>query len=105
MVNKKAPVETSDWTFLSNHAHVLICIARQPDIRLSELADLVGIQERTAHRIIHELSDAGYVSVTKVGRNNVYEIDLNHPLRHPLESDHDIREIIFPLLKKKRAAS
>lgn len=105
MVSKKTPVETSDWTFLSNHAHVLICIARQPDIRLSELADLVGIQERTAHRIIHELSDAGYVSVTKVGRNNVYEIDLNHPLRHPLESDHDIREIIFPLLKKKRAAS
>lgn len=105
MVTKKKSSETSDWTFLSNHAHVLICIARQPDIRLSELADLVGIQERTAHRIIHELSDAGYVSVTKVGRNNVYEIDLNHPLRHPLESDHDIREIIFPLLKKKRAAS
>jgi DNA-binding IclR family transcriptional regulator len=105
MVIKKKASETSEWTFLSNHAHVLICIARQPDIRLSELADLVGIQERTAHRIIHELSDAGYVSVTKVGRNNVYEIDLNHPLRHPLESDHDIREIIFPLLKKKRAAS
>lgn len=105
MVKKKTPTEAAEWTFLSNHAHVLICIARQPDIRLSELADLVGIQERTAHRIIHELSDAGYVSVTKVGRNNVYEIDLNHPLRHPLESDHDIREIIFPLLKKKRAAS
>lgn len=105
MVKKKTPTEAAEWTFLSNHAHVLICIARQPDIRLSELADLVGIQERTAHRIIHELSDAGYVSVTKVGRNNVYEIDLNHPLRHPLESDHDIREIIFPLLKKKRVAS
>lgn len=105
MVKKKTLTEAAEWTFLSNHAHVLICIARQPDIRLSELADLVGIQERTAHRIIHELSDAGYVSVTKVGRNNVYEIDLNHPLRHPLESDHDIREIIFPLLKKKRVAS
>ena len=105
MVIKKKASESADWTFLSNHAHVLICIARQPDIRLSELADLVGIQERTAHRIIHELSDAGYVSVRKVGRNNVYEIDLNHPLRHPLESDHDIREIIFPLPKKKRAAS
>lgn len=105
MVIKKKASESADWTFLSNHAHVLICIARQPDIRLSELADLVGIQERTAHRIIHELSDAGYVSVSKVGRNNVYEIDLNHPLRHPLESDHDIREIIFPLIKKKRAAS
>lgn len=105
MVKKKVSTESPEWTFLSNHAHVLICIARQPDIRLSDLADLVGIQERTAHRIIHELSDAGYVSVNKVGRKNVYEIDLNHPLRHPLESDHDIREIIFPLLKKKRAAS
>lgn len=105
MVKKKAAPLAGDWTFLSNHAHVLICIARQPDIRLSELADLVGIQERTAHRIIHELSDAGYITVEKVGRNNVYHLDLNHPLRHPLESDHDIREIIFPLLKKKRAAS
>lgn len=105
MVKKKTPLAPDGWTFLSNHAHVLICIARQPDIRLSELADLVGIQERTAHRIIHELSDAGYITVEKVGRNNVYQLDLNHPLRHPLESDHDIREIIFPLLKKKRAAS
>ena len=105
MVKKQSEPESPAWTFLSNHAHVLICIARQPDIRLSELADLVGIQERTAHRIIHELSDAGYISVEKVWRNNVYEIDLNHPLRHPLESDHDIREIIYPLIKKKRAAS
>jgi DNA-binding transcriptional regulator PaaX len=87
-----APNEPS-WTFLSNHAHVLIC-----------LADLVGIQERTVHRIIHELSDAGYVTVSKVGRTNVYEIDLDHPLRHPLESEHEIREIIYPLLKKKRVS-
>ena len=98
-----APNEPS-WTFLSNYAHVLICLARQPDVRLSEVADLVGIQERTVHRIIHELSDAGYVTVSKVGRTNVYEINLDHPLRHPLESEHEIREIIYPLLKKKRAS-
>lgn len=102
MPPKPSPTNEPTWTFLSNHAHVLICLARQPDVRLSEVADLVGIQERTVHRIIHELSDAGYVTVSKVGRTNVYEIDLDHPLRHPLEADHEIREIIFPLLKKKR---
>lgn len=98
----RPPSATSSWTFLSNHAHVLICIARQSDVRLSEVADLVGIQERTVHRIVHELCDAGYVSVSKVGRTNRYEINLKQPLRHPLESDHNIQEIIFPLLKKGR---
>lgn len=101
-MKKQVPVHEPTWTFLSNHAHVLICVARQPDVRLSEVADLVGIQERTVHRIIHELSDAGYISVTKVGRTNVYNIDLERPLRHPLEAEHDIREVIYPLLKKSR---
>ena len=93
----------TDWTFLSNHAHVLICIAKQPDIRLNELAELVGIRERSVHRIVHELCDAGYLSVSKVGRNNIYEIDLDRPLRHPLEADHDIGEIVSPLLRRNRA--
>lgn len=92
------------WTFLSNHAHVLVCIAKQPDVRLSEVALLVGIQERTVHRIVHELMDAGYVSATKVGRNNVYSVDLDLPLRHPLESDHNIQTIVSPLLKKPKQA-
>ena len=95
---------TPDWTFLSNHAHVLICIAKQPDIRLSEVADLVGIRERTVHRIIHELSESGYVTVLKNGRNNTYDVHLDLPLRHPLESSHSIRAIVSPLLKKSRAA-
>ena len=90
------------WTFLSNHAHVLICIVKDPNIRLSEVAELVGIRERTVHRIVHELSEAGYLSVFKDGRNNSYEIDLTKPLRHPLEADHDIREVVSPLLKKSR---
>ena len=89
-----------DWTFLSNHAHVLICIAQKPDVRLTEVARQVGIGERAVHRIVHELSDSGYLSVTKEGRNNVYKIHLNKPLRHPLESHHSIQEIISPLLKK-----
>jgi DNA-binding IclR family transcriptional regulator len=97
-----APSEPHGWTFLSNHAHVLICIAKDPNIRLTEVAELVGIRERTVHRIVHELSEAGYLSVIKDGRNNTYEIDLTKPLRHPLEADHDIRAVVTPLLKKPR---
>ena len=104
MSNKSASLgEPPSWTFLSNHAHVLICIAKDPDIRLSEVAELVGIRERTVHRIVHELSEAGYLSVIKEGRNNTYEIDLTKPLRHPLEVDHDIRTVVSPLLKKSRS--
>jgi predicted transcriptional regulator len=90
------------WTFLSNHARVLVCIAKQPNIRISDVAQLVGIRERTAHRIVHDLSDAGYLSVSKEGRNNVYAVNLDLPLRHPLESDHTIRAIIAPLTKNRR---
>jgi DNA-binding IclR family transcriptional regulator len=97
-----SPEEIPEWTFLSNHAHVLICISQQPDIRLSEVADLVGIRERSVHRIVHELSESGYISVSKVGRNNVYEVHLDLPLRHPLEATHSIRAIVSPLLKKAR---
>jgi DNA-binding IclR family transcriptional regulator len=99
--SKPVPVESSqNWTFLSNHAHVLVCVAKNPDVRLSEVAELVGVRERTAHRIVHELIDAGYISVTKVGRNNVYSVDLEKPLRHPLEAEHNIHAIVSPLLKK-----
>jgi DNA-binding IclR family transcriptional regulator len=99
--SKPVPVESAqNWTFLSNHAHVLVCVAKNPDVRLSEVAELVGVRERTAHRIVHELIDAGYISVTKVGRNNVYSVDLEEPLRHPLEAEHNIHAIVTPLLKK-----
>jgi DNA-binding IclR family transcriptional regulator len=105
MPKKSASTEASQtWTFLSNHAHVLVCVAKNPDVRLSEVAALVGVRERTVHRIVHELIDAGYISVTKDGRNNVYSIDLDKPLRHPLEADHNIQAIIAPLLKKVRRA-
>ena len=105
MPKKPASTEASQtWTFLSNHAHVLVCVAKNPDVRLSEVAALVGIRERTVHRIVHDLLDAGYISVTKDGRNNVYSVDLDKPLRHPLEADHNIQAITAPLLKKVRRA-
>jgi hypothetical protein len=93
-----APPPVPPWTFLSNHAHVLICIAQQPDIRLSEIAQRVGIGERAAHRIVHDLIDAAFLTQRRVGRRNVYTVDLDRPLRHPLESDHFIRAIVDPLL-------
>lgn len=101
---KKLKVSESspNWTFLSNHAHVLVCVAKNPDVRLSEVAELVGVRERTVHRIVHELIDAGYISVTKVGRTNVYSVDLDKPLRHPLEAEHNIHAIVAPLLKKAK---
>ncbi len=86
------------WTFFTNHAHVLICIAQQPDIRLSELSSLVGIGERAVHRIVHDLSDAGYLRAIRVGRRNVYEIDLDRPLRHRVEAAHRVRAVIEPLI-------
>jgi predicted transcriptional regulator len=89
---------STSWTFLSNHAHVLVCIAQQRDVRLAELARRVGIGERAVHRIVHELVDAGYLTVRKDGRRNVYDIDLDRPLRHPVESAHLLRSIIEPLI-------
>lgn len=85
------------WTFLTNHAHVLVCIAQNREVRLAEMARLVGIGERAVHRIVRDLVDAGYVSTTKVGRRNEYELSLDRPLRHPLEAHHRLSEIFGPL--------
>jgi len=100
--NKMAESE-SRWTFLTNHSHVLACIAQEPDIRLSEVARRVGIGERAVHRIVHELCDAGYLNVVKQGRTNSYIIALDRPLRHPLESEHDVRSVIQPLVRKRNS--
>ena len=85
------------WTFLTNHAHALVCISQNPEVRLAEVASKVGIGERAAHRIVHDLIDAGYVSHTKVGRRNVYQLSLEQPLRHPLEAHHQLVEVFGPL--------
>lgn len=87
------------WTFLTNHAHVLVCIAQDPDSRLTTIAERVGITERAAHRIVHELIAAGFVTATKVGRRNRYAVDIDRPLRHPVESHHLLRTVFAPLLR------
>lgn len=82
------------WTFLSNHAHVLICVSRQPGVRLRDVAETVGVTERTAQRIVGELVEAGYLKRSKDGRRNRYDVEANLPLRHPLESGHSVGEIL-----------
>lgn len=85
---------SSDWTFLTNHGHVLLAIARDPNLRLRDIADLVGITERTAVGIIADLEQGGYIRREKVGRRNHYVVNPERPLRHPLESHHHIGELL-----------
>ncbi|CAB4870030.1 unannotated protein [freshwater metagenome] len=82
------------WTFLTNHAHVLLCVARDPGIRLREAAAEVGITERAAQRIVAELVEAGYLTRSREGRRNRYQVHDELPLRHPLEQGHDIGELL-----------
>ena len=79
----EAPEKQPTWTFLSNHAHVLLCIARDPDIRTRDIAEQVEITERAAQRIVADLIAEGYVKRTKNGRRNRYKINRRGHLRHP----------------------
>jgi predicted ArsR family transcriptional regulator len=82
------------WTFLTNHAHVLFCIARDPEVRLRDVAALVGITERAVQRIVTDLETAGYLTVSKEGRRNRYQVNLDRPLRHPIERHRTVRALI-----------
>lgn len=77
------------WTFLSHHAQVLLCISRDPDARLREIAAAVGITERAVQAIVNDLVEAGYVERTRVGRRNHYSVDTALPMRHRLQHDLD----------------
>ena len=88
------PGARAEWTFLSNHGHVLLVIARDPEIRLREVADLVGITERAVQRIVADLVDGGYLSRERTGRRNRYRLHPNLPLRHPLESHRSIGDLV-----------
>lgn len=82
------------WTFLTNHMHVLLCIARDPSTRLRDVATAVGITERAAQRIVGELEESGYLVRRREGRRNAYDLRTDRPLRHPLEQQHLIGELL-----------
>lgn len=82
------------WTFLTNHAHVLIAISRDPELRQRDISRLVGITEGAVQRIVHELQEAGFIHRERVGRRNRYHIEADQPLRHPLEQENTIADIL-----------
>jgi DNA-binding IclR family transcriptional regulator len=87
-----------EWTFLSNHGHVLLSIAREPGIRLRDVAERVGITERAVHRIVSDLEEAGYLTRAREGRRNRYEIHVDRRLRHPVVAHLDIRALLDLIL-------
>lgn len=87
-------MSTNGWTFLTNHSHVLLCIAEDADVLIREVADRVGITERATQRIVAELEEAGYLSHQRVGRRNHYSVHAELPLRHPLEDHLEIGAIL-----------
>lgn len=85
---------TSGWTFLTNHAHVLFCIAEDPEVRLRDVAARVGITERAVQRIVTDLENEGYLAVSKEGRRNRYQVHYDRPLRHPIERHRTVEALV-----------
>lgn len=92
----------ASWTFLTNHAHVLLCIAQDPGVRMREVAERVGVTERAVQRIVGELEEAGYLQRERDGRQNHYEVRSNLPFRHPIERDCEVSALIKMVLGAKR---
>ena len=91
------------WTFLTNHAHVLICLAREPELRLRDVAERVGITERAVQRIVADLEEGGVLQRERDGRRNRYEIQRDVSLRHPVEAHCHINDLIDMVLEQKEA--
>jgi hypothetical protein len=84
----------ADWSFLTNHARVMLCIARDPGVRLRDIAAGLGITERTAYGIVTDLVKAGYVVREKDGRRNRYQIQAHLPLPEPTSQERTVGEIL-----------
>ena len=82
------------WRFVTNHTQVLLCIARDPDVRMKTIAESVGITERAAQRIVHDLVESGFVQRERVGRRNRYLIDREVHMRHEAQRGHEIGELL-----------
>jgi hypothetical protein len=85
---------TANWTFLTSHARVLLCIAHDPGVRLREIAASVGITERSAYGIVTDLTEAGYIVKQKTGRRNRYQIQAHLPLPEPTSQERTVGEVL-----------
>lgn len=88
----------NQWTFISNHGHLLLALAQDPEARLRDLASRVGITERAVHRILAEMEMAGVIRREKVGRRNTYSIDRRIKLRHPIEQHRSVGDLVDLIL-------
>lgn len=88
------------WTFVTNHARALICVAEDPQIRLREVAQRIGITERAAQSLVNDLVDAGYVTRERVGRRNRYEVDASLPLRYAHDHRLEVGTLLTALQRK-----
>jgi DNA-binding transcriptional ArsR family regulator len=93
---------TARWDFLTNHAHVLLCVAHDPGIRLRDIASAIGITERAAHRILSELVEEGYVLRERHGRRNRYKVNAELPLRHPLVEEREVGDLLDVVIGSTR---
>jgi predicted transcriptional regulator len=93
------------WTFVTNHTQVLVCIARDPDARLRDVAASIGITERAAQRIVSDLVDAGFLDRERVGRRNRYVVNREMAMRHPAQFGHEIGPLLELLLENRPQAS
>jgi len=90
--------DSRSWTFLSNYAHVLVCLAEDPTARMRDVAERVGITERAAMRIVKHLEQADVLSRQREGRRNRYQINMNTALRHPIESHGTVGHLLKMLI-------
>ncbi len=82
------------WAFLTSHAQVLVCIARDPAVRLRDIGERVGITERAAHRIVAELANAGYITRRRAGRRNHYTVNAHLPLPDTIAHEQNVGQLI-----------
>ncbi|MFD9948348.1 helix-turn-helix transcriptional regulator [Nonomuraea sp. NPDC059023] len=92
------------WTFLTHHARVLLEIARDPEVRLRDIAATIGITERTVQGVVNDLHEAGYLGRERVGRRNIYTLNPDRHFRYPTESGIAVRHLIEIFTKRRRPA-
>ena len=94
MSNESSHPDGKPWTFVTNHTQVLLCIAQDEDVRTRDIAQMVGITERAAQRIVADLVEAGFITVERVGRRNRYTIDREAAMRHDAQAGYSIGELL-----------
>lgn len=94
-------VKAGEWTFLSNHGHVLVCLARDPEVRMRDVAEAVGVTERAVQQIVRDLVDQDYVEKEKVGRRNRYRVVRSAHFRHELEAEVRLGEFLDLVLGRR----